>query len=305
MPPINSWLVITIRTPFLIVVFAIPILIGLITLTVFTFRQKSRQVKTLMFRVEEQNAEIELTKKQEASVSPAQQAYLQFTYNISHEVSNPLQSVQINLENMEDCSPEETVRRKQYYEIIKQEIKRLFTLTENLRLLSHLERTGEPIKREPVNLKSVIEDVIMAQAERASKKNIILKYQGPNRPAKVLGNRGYLYQMIINLVDNSIKYSKDLGGEIVINLAEESNCMLISISDDGIGIPQEDLPFVFDTAYRSPNKGSIIRTGSGLGLAIVKRIVDQHEGKVRINSVLGEGTTLTIDLPIYNPSTEE
>lgn len=305
MPPINSWMVITLKTPFLLAIFTVLIIIGLVAFTIFTVRRKSRQIKTLTRRVDEQNAEIELNKRQEISLSSIQQAYLQFTHNISHEVSNPLQSVQINLENMEDCSPEETGRRKQYYEIIRQEIKRLFTLTENLRLLSHLEHTGESVNREPVNLKSVIEDVIMAQAERASKKNINLKYQGPNRPARVLGNREYLYQLFINLVDNSIKYSKDSGGEIVIKLAEESDSMLITVSDNGIGIPQEDLPYVFDTAYRSPNKGSVSRTGSGLGLAIVKRIVGQHEGQVGIDSVLGEGTVLTINLPIYNPSYKE
>ena len=305
MPPLLRWIAITIRTPLIVAILVIIFIIALIVLTAFVFRQKSRQVKTLIHRVDEQNAIIESSKKQEPSVSTVQEAYLQFTYNISHEVSNPLQSIQINLENMADCSPEETGRWNQYYKIIKQEIKRLFTLTENLRLLSRLESIIEPVKREPINLKSVIEDVIMAQAERALARNITLNYQGPKRPAKVLGNREHLYQVILNLVDNSIKYSKDSGGKIDIRLDEESNLMHVLVIDDGIGIPEEDLPLVFDTAYRSPNKSSIHRTGSGLGLAIVKRIVDQHEGQVRIESVLGEETILTINLPVYNPTDQQ
>jgi len=305
MPPLDTWMVLTLRFPLIGTIALLVLFILLIVFTTRWFRRKFGQIKVLTLRVEELNTEIESSKVQIPDTSSIQEAYLQFTYNISHEVSNPLQSVQTNLENMADCSPEETGRWKQYYTIIKQEIKRLFTLTENLRLLSQLERVGEPVKREPVNLKGVIEDVIMAQSERALTKNINLKYQGPNRPAKVLGNRDHLFQLIINLVDNSIKYSKDSGGKIDIVLSEENDSIHVMVTDDGIGIPEEDLPFVFDTTYRSPSAGSVRRTGSGLGLAIVKRIVGQHEGNIRVNSVFGEGTTMMVDLPIYNPASQE
>lgn len=288
-----------ISTP--IAILAPVIIIVVIALAFIAFRQKSRQVKTLASRVEELNNEIESSKRLETDAVSIQEAYLQFIYNLSHEVSNPLQSVQTNLENMADCSPEEIGRWKQYYAIIRHEMKRLFTLTENLRLLSQLESVTRPVKREPVNLRSVIENVMMAQAERASAKGINLKYQGPNRPAKILGNRDHLYEVIINLVDNSIKYSKDSGGEIVIMLSEDNNFMRVMVTDNGLGIPEEDIPFIFDTAYRSSNKLTVRRTGSGLGLAIVKRIVIQHEGEIRVDSVLGEGTTITVDLPLYNP----
>jgi two-component system phosphate regulon sensor histidine kinase PhoR len=300
MPTLESWMVLTIRIPFWGVLLGVGISLVLIVFASFWLRQRAQYVKMLTRRTEELKRELESLKIEGLPVSAEREAYLQFTHHISHEVSNPLQSVQTNLENMAECSPEEIGRWKQYYVIIKQEIKRLFTLTENLRLLSQLERVGGPVKREPVNLKGVIEDVIMAQAERASAKNMRLRYQGPNRPAKVLGNREYLYQLIINLVDNSIKYSKESGGEIIINLSEEYHYARVIIVDDGIGIPQEDLPYVFDTAYRSRNRGN--RTGSGLGLAIVKRIVDQHEGKIGVDSLVGQGTTMTVELPIYNPA---
>src|SRR5262249_17647533 len=109
----------------------------------------------------------------------------------------------------------------------------------------------------------------------------------------------------MNLVDNSIKYSKDSGGEIVIQLSEDGTSMHVHVQDDGIGIPTEDLPFIFDTAYRSPSTLSIHRAGSGLGLAIVKRIVEQHEGTIKADSSMGEGTTITVDLPLYNPNNQE
>ena len=281
-----------------------PLLIAVLAaLTIFVsiaFQQKSRQAQALAHRVEELSSEIESLKRH-ASITSVQEAYLQFIYNLSHEISNPLQSVQTNLENMADCSPEEVGRWRQYYMIIRHEMKRLSTLTENLRLLSHLESSTNPVKREPVNLKSVIEDVIMAQAEWAETKNIKLSYRGPNRPARVLGNRDLLYEVIHNLVDNSIKYAKDAGGEIVIILNEDDNFMHVMVTDNGLGIPEADIPFILDTAYRSSNKLTVHRKGSGLGLAIVKRIVDQHAGKIRAESVLGTGTTIAIDLPLYNP----
>ena len=302
MPPLDSSMVLTIKTP--IAILLIVMLLIMIVFILLGFLEGLLQVKTLTARVEELNTELESSKNQQQHGFSIQETYLQFIYNISHEVSNPLQSVQTNLENMADCSPAEIGRWKQYHTIIKHEMKRLFTLTENLRLLSQLESITKPVRRESVNLKSIIEDVIMAQAERASTRNINLNYQGPNRPAKVLGNRGLLHEVIVNFVDNSIKYAKASGGQIIITLNEEGDSLHVIVTDEGIGIPEEDLPFVFDTAYRSPNTLSGRVTGSGLGLAIVKRIVGQHEGEVSVNSEFGEGTTITIQLPIYNPEPE-
>jgi signal transduction histidine kinase len=285
------------------------LIVALIGLTIFLYTalvQKKRQVNTLAQTVEALKGNIETLEKKDSPHEAVEMAYLQFIYNLSHEVSNPLQSVQTNLENMADCSPEEVGRWRQYYGIIRHEMKRLTTLTDNLRLLSHLESADNLIKRQPVNMKSVIENVIMTQAERADEKKITLKYQGPNRPARVLGDRDLLYEVIINLVDNSIKYAKDSDdGEIVLMLSEDAQYMHVTVMDNGLGIPEEDLPFIFDTAYRSSSQLTMHRKGSGLGLAIVKRIVDQHDGRLRAESGLGEGTRITVDLPLYNPDASQ
>ncbi len=279
------------------------LLLAVIVFLGFRLQQKSNNANQLSAQVDELKRQVETLRTRDSSGTSTQESYLQFIYNLSHEVANPLQSVQANLENMADCSPDEVGRWKQYYTIIHHEMKRLSTLTENLRLLSHLESANTPVKREPVNLKSVIEDVIMAQAERAEERNINLNYLGPNRPARVLGNRNMLYEVVINLVDNSLKYAKETGGEVVIQLKEDAHATHITIKDDGLGIPEEDLPFIFDTAYRSSSKLTSHRKGSGLGLAIVKRIVNQHEGAIRAESIVGEGTAITVDLPLYTPET--
>jgi signal transduction histidine kinase len=298
MPGFNSS--VQINTPLLVVL--VILFTASLIVAIRMILQSNGRVKLMARQIEELSSQLESAKSQKFETSSIQDAYLQFIYNLSHEVSNPLQSVQTNLENMADCSPEEVGRWKQYYVIIRQEMKRLSTLTENLRLLSQLESVSSPVTREPVNLRSVIEDVIMAQAERAEARNIHLNYEGPNRPAKILGKRSLLHEVILNLVDNSIKYSNDSGGKVVIGLREDSDLMHVIVKDDGLGIPTEDIPFIFDTAYRSSNKLTLHRKGSGLGLAIVKRIVDQHDGRIQAESVLGMGTTIIVDLPLYSPN---
>jgi signal transduction histidine kinase len=301
MPPLNSWIRIT--APLILVVITIILVIIIFLLFLIVVTRQYRKIKRLT--AEKKDLLDKFTAEASLSMTPeppsAKEEYLQFIYNISHEVANPLQSIQINLENMASSTPEEVGRWRQSYTIISNELKRLFALTENLRLLSRLETSEKAIKREPVNLKGVIEDVIMAEADRASTKTIQLIYRGPERPARVLGNREQLRQVLSNLIDNSIKYAKDSGGEIIISLQEEKDDIRIRVSDEGIGIPKEDIPFVFDTAYRAPVTKSMKRSGSGLGLAIAKRIVEQHRGEIHIQSKIGEGTTVIFSVPTYKP----
>jgi len=180
-------------------------------------------------------------------------------------------------------------------------VSRLRRLTENLRLLSHLETPDAPMIREPVNLRGLVEDVIMTLYETAEAQHVRLRYVGPQRPARVMGDRDALRQVLLNLVENGIKYTGPDGGELVITVQEKGDRQVVRVSDEGIGIADEDLPHLFETAYRAPDAHSFRRRGSGLGLAIVKRIVEQHGGKVQVQSRPGEGTTFSFDLPLYLP----
>ena len=126
-----------------------------------------------------------------------------------------------------------------------------------------------------------------------------MRYVGPERPARVLGDRDCLRQVLMNLVDNGIKYSKPEGGEVIINLQEEQDRLRVRVSDEGIGISEEDLPHIFETAYRAPDARSFRRKGTGLGLAIAQRIAEHHGGAIRVRSQPGEGTTFSFDLPLY------
>jgi signal transduction histidine kinase len=303
MPPIDSWLTITLQMPLwagILIALTLFVLLGVgIWVGVkHTQRVKKLEIELGVLRAAQRDA----PEPQGLLESAGREEYLQFIYNISHEVSNPLQSIQTNLDNLAQCTPAETGRWQQYHSIITEEIRRLSALTENLRTLSRLETPGVPIKREAVNVKGVIERVMLAQIETAERCGVRLIYNGPERPGRVLGNRDHLQQVLFNLVDNSIKYAHEGGGIVEINVLEQGDQMLVRVIDDGIGISPDDLPFVFETAYQAPREGRLRRTGSGLGLAIVRKIVEQHGGQVQIHSQPGAGTTVIVSLPLYAPA---
>jgi signal transduction histidine kinase len=296
MPSLDTWLELTLRLPLWLALLFLLLFAGLIAWGFARLRQVVRRMKDLETR------SLQAQGGSHASASPSEEAYRQFIYNISHEVSNPLQSIQTNLDNLAKCGPEETGRWEQYHAVLTAEIHRLAALTERLRLLARLETPGAPVTREPVNLKAVIEDVQMALVETAEERHMRLVYDGPNRPARVSGDREALRQALINLVENSIRYAKPQGGEVILYVREQPPRLSVRVCDDGLGIPAEDLPYVFDTAYRAPHTGSLRRSGSGLGLAIVKKIIEGHGGTVTITSQPGEGTMISFDLPLYVPS---
>jgi two-component system sensor histidine kinase VicK len=312
----DKWLEITISLPVYASILLLIVIIGaIISLGIF-LRKLNRRDKALISEIDEINisnklltkevdqlrSQVDGYKNKESIWESDQEAYRHFSYNVSHDISNPLQSVLTNLDNMAQLSSRETGLWRQYHSIIAAEIRRLIKLTESLRQLSRLETGMERINREPVNLKAIIEDVMMARAEDADASGVRLIYDGPERPARIMGDREQLYQVLTNLVDNGIKYSQDQGGEVVINILEESESICIRIIDNGIGIPEEDLPYIFETAYRSPETRKHKRQGSGYGLAIVKRIVEQHGGNLEVQSRQHEGTTFYFDLPLYTPS---
>jgi signal transduction histidine kinase len=298
MPPLDSWLEIVIRTPLLLLLLIVLVFIGLVASGIFLYRRGREQMRILIERAQQLRA-------QSAGGGEvgwaAREAYRHFIYNISHEVSNPLQSIQTNLDNMARCPPGEPDRWRQYHSLITAEVRRLTALTQNLRLLAHLETPDAPLEREPVNLKGVIEEVIMALFERAESCVVRLRYVGSDRPGRVLGDRERLRQVLTNLVENGIKYCKPEGGEVIISVLEEQGRLLVRVSDEGLGIAAEDLPHIFDTAYRAPEARSFRRGGTGLGLAIAQRIVNQHGGEIRVVSQPGAGSTFSFDLPLAGP----
>jgi two-component system phosphate regulon sensor histidine kinase PhoR len=275
------------------------LLIGLISAGVLAARRQAVRWRQMAYEAQTARARLAELAGRPPEASLAADAYRHFIRNASHEISNPLQSIQTHLDNMAHCTPDEAGRWRQYHGLITAEMRRLAALTDSLRLLSQLETPDAPLVREPVNLKAVIEGVIMAQSEAAEARQVRLRYVGPERPARVLGDRDHLSQVLLNLANNSIKYAKPEGGSVIFSVQEEGDRQWVRVSDDGIGIAAEDLQHICEEAYRAPDAHSFRRKGSGLGLAVVKRIIEQHDGQLRIESQPGVGTKVSFELPIY------
>ena len=221
----------------------------------------------------------------------------QFAAIVSHELKAPLGAVQQNLyvlvsELSDQLSEDQKTRFERMQTNIGDLIKLILTW---LRVLSvDINKIRENFK--PTEISSVISKAIESVQPHAMRKDleIISKISAPLHP--VNGDEGTLVETVVNILANAIKYSRQKS-EIIVKAEEIEGNIVIAISDTGIGIPQEDLPFIF-TDFFTGKDGQKIEKSSGLGLAITRRIVEAHNGSVSVESELGKGSTFTFRLPI-------
>lgn len=217
----------------------------------------------------------------------------EFLASISHELRTPLTYINGYADIARRKGLDEK-DRVQYLEIIKEESQRVSSLIKELFDLANLDQNTFSINKEKVFLnvflQSIYERVLPAfnnkgiQLELDCPKNILFNLD-PNR----------FEQVIINLLDNSLKYSKE-STTTILRAVEENGLIQITINDQGMGIPQEDLQYIFDRLYRVDKSRSRATGGFGLGLAIVKQLVEAHGGEITVESQVGEGTCFTIIL---------
>ncbi|MBQ8538078.1 MAG: PAS domain S-box protein [Ruminococcus sp.] len=213
----------------------------------------------------------------------------EFTANVSHELKTPLQTIIGSAELLENglVKPEDTNR---FVGNIRREATRLVSLINDIIRLSQLDENNELIT-EDVDLYDVANEVKNDLLTLAVSKNIDLSVTGKNVTLK--GVRRYLYEIIYNLCDNSIRYSKD-GGKVQIDISVDNNKTVLTVSDNGIGIPLEHQSRIFERFYRVDKSHSKDSGGTGLGLSIVKHAVACHGGTIKLDSTVGKGTTIKI-----------
>jgi signal transduction histidine kinase len=152
-------------------------------------------------------------------------------------------------------------------------------------------------KTQPVQLQSVLQDVIERYRVMADEKQITLRLDcACEAPLRVAANAENLDRAITNLVSNAIKYTPEQGS-VTVSLKADAHNARLQVSDTGIGIPDDALPHLFEDFYRAPNAKAQIQHGTGLGLVITRDIIERYGGTIRVNSTLGEGTTFTVTLP--------
>ncbi|MBI1765832.1 MAG: heavy metal sensor histidine kinase [Acidobacteria bacterium] len=221
----------------------------------------------------------------------------QFTSDASHELRTPLAVMRGELEITlrRERSPEEYQRTLGSN---LEEIIRLSRLVEDLLMLARADAGRVELRCEPVNLTALCCDTADYITPLAEQREQTLVCLTPPQTVTIQADQQRIKQLLLNLLDNAIKYT-DHGGTITLSLAAESDAVVIKVADTGRGIPPEDVPHVFERFFRRSAKTSDrSASGSGLGLSIVKWIVEAHGGSIEVQSRLSEGTTFTVRFPL-------
>ena len=223
-----------------------------------------------------------------------------FVSNVSHELRTPLTSVKSYLEALHDGALSEPVA-PDFVKVSLNETNRMMRMVTDLLSLSRIDNETSQLDIELTNFTAFITfilnrfDKIKSQSQEDTKKYELIR-EYPITPIWVEIDTDKMTQVIDNILNNAIKYSPD-GGKIKVGMKTTDAQLIISISDEGLGIPKKDLPRIFDRFYRVDKARSRAQGGTGLGLAIAKEIVKQHKGFIWAKSEYGKGSTFTIVLP--------
>lgn len=219
------------------------------------------------------------------------------TADIAHELRTPLSTLKTHIEAMLDGIWDPTKERlESFYE----EIERLIKLVNNLRNLSKLEEVNLNLSRSKFNVKDLVTSIIKNMEPIYNKKNYKL-IMGNTIDLEVFWDRDKIIQIMDNLLSNAYKYL-EANGVVKIDMKREKNNIIIEVEDNGIGIPEKDLPYIFERFYRSDKSRSRNTGGSGIGLAITKALVEAHDGKIEVYSEEGKGTKFVIKMPFMKYS---
>ncbi|WP_100400170.1 HAMP domain-containing sensor histidine kinase [Bacillus sp. FJAT-44742] len=223
------------------------------------------------------------------------QSRREFLSHISHDLRTPITYIKAYSSIMKD---ETGISKewREYLEVISQQSNRLEGLVQDLFQLSRLEEGKVEIEKEMTEIKPWLSELLIQYKRTFNEKDITCSLKADHQNIKVSIDPKKFHQIVVNLLENSLRYT-EAGGKISFLLYEKGKEVSLIISDTGKGIPEEDLPHVWERFYRVDKSRSSENGGSGLGLAIVKKLVDLHGGEISISSTKGKGTTFTITLP--------
>lgn len=219
---------------------------------------------------------------------------------IMHEIKTPLMAISSASELLHrpDLPAD---KHGELIGMIRRESQRLSQMTRDFLDFARLESGRIRLARRPVDVPTVITDVVHISTPQAAERGITITTNldadmpTPQSSQRLVGDGDRLKQVLLNLVSNAVKYNKD-GGQVAITAVVSDNTLQLSVADTGQGIEPQDMAHLFERFYRIP--GSEHQEGSGLGLSVAKKIVEEHNGRIVVDSIWGEGTTFTITLPL-------
>jgi len=221
-----------------------------------------------------------------------------FVVNASHELKTPVTAIQTLAEALAVTVVREPDRTARLVDQLGLEAERLARLLHDLLDLRRLEERG-PLERVPVDLADLARQVLAEQVPRADQAQVELSLEAPDH-AMVAGVAGDLRVIVKNLVGNAVQYNRP-GGSVHVTIEPRDGQQVLTVADTGIGIPRQDEQRIFERFYRVDAARSRETGGTGLGLSIVRHAVERHGGSIRVDSLLGEGTTFLVSLPVEPP----
>jgi signal transduction histidine kinase len=230
------------------------------------------------------------------ALSASEKEQQQFIADVSHELRTPLTVLRGSLE----VALEEDRTAEEYREAIGNailEVRHLTRISQNLLFLTRGESGRVTLSFANLDLGRFAAETVRDLGQAAADREMTLEAAAPALPVYVFADSGRLQQVLHNLVENALQYSQP-GGKIRVEVGAAPGEALLSVTDQGIGIPEADLPYVFERFFRSKKSRRANPGGSGLGLSIVRWIVEAHKGKVTVQSEPGRGSTFTVRLPV-------
>ena len=227
----------------------------------------------------------------------SEQTRREFVANVSHELRTPLTNIKSYAETLSSAASEMPPElQKNFLDVITSEADRMTRIVQDLLTLSKFDYGKMEMNISRFSLLETLRDAVRAVSLNAKNHGHTLTLDLPETLPEVNGDRERIEQVILNILSNAIKYTPD-GGRLDISAGTGGSHVWIRVADNGIGIPEKDLPRLFERFYRVDKARSRESGGTGLGLSIAREILTQHKGDIRIDSALGEGTTVTITLP--------
>ncbi|MDD5528787.1 MAG: HAMP domain-containing sensor histidine kinase [bacterium] len=236
-------------------------------------------------------------KKPQSKIEENDLSKTDFIYVVSHELRSPLATVKNAIEILFDgMAGEITDTQKHLLEIANKNINRLNFIIEDILDISRIDSGQIRIEFAPVDIKEVINDVVIMLEREANEKGISIEKVLPEKIIKVNGDFQRIIQILTNIIGNAIKFTNK--GSITITATEEKEYVKISVKDTGAGIPPENIDKIFDKFFQIRESTSLSSKGVGLGLTITKKLVTMHNGKIEVESELNKGSTFSVFLPV-------
>ena len=284
-----------------VLIFIIPVLLQLLILSdalnnrEWTYFLYSIMVLLLTVIIMLATNSVTTKQKNIEKLKKLERARSEFVSNVTHELKTPLTSIVGFTETLRNGALNDKEVAMHFLDIIDMEADRLRTLINGVLLLGEVESTKADTDVTVFELNDIVEHCLELLQYHASERNIKLFYHVEGS-IFVDANSNRIEQLLLNLMNNAIKFNKTNGEVHVTTVAAAGNNLTIRVSDTGCGIPEDSIPNLFDRFYRAETAGEV--SGSGLGLSIVKHIVEIYEGTITVTSALGKGSEFVVNLPI-------